>query len=181
MTVRSQAGFTILELMVALALAGAVMTIAVVVTGEINAASRRAQVPSDGDREALVERWLRAALGSIDVGANGTVTFDGLDDQVVFRSRQLTRHGWSEAVTIQVYADRGQLLARLSTGRQLLLLPNVISLRTSYLIEPGAYPRWSPHWSSALMVPPAIRFELDRRLSTGPRTDTLLFALGRTG
>ena len=60
MTVRSQAGFTILELMIALALASAVMTIAVVVTGEVNAVSRRAQAPSAGDREALVERWLRA-------------------------------------------------------------------------------------------------------------------------
>ena len=94
---RRRAGFTLIEVMVALIVAGLVVLMAQRIFGA--AADGVAAVGESRarlDREANAHRWLASAFLSLEVGLEGSASFEGTPHGMTFTSRLPTAHGWAE-------------------------------------------------------------------------------------
>lgn len=175
---RVRAGFTLVEVIVALALAGLVVLIAHRLFGAVaDGVSRLSDARATVDRVANARRWLADAFGSLDVGTPQSGGFLGRLNHVEFGTWLLGSEGWFERRRVTLYADRGALLARLGGADTLALGDSVAALEFDYLLEPGANAVWVREWISPVSAPLAVRV----RIAHGERTDTLLFIVGPRG
>src|SRR6266567_9576790 len=126
---RSALGFTLIEVLVALAIAGLVVLMAhrlFAAAGDAGRALREARMALD--REANARRWLAATFLSLDVGTGGDAAFVGQPDRVAFSAWQLTADGWFERRQVALGRDHDRLVAALAPGTPLLLADSVTSL-----------------------------------------------------
>lgn len=174
-------GFTLIEVMVALALGGMVLLMAHRIFGSAADAMRALRQSREAlDREQNGARWLTLAFGNLDV-ADSAGGFEGRPDQVRFQSRQLTPEGWFARLPVELRAEGGALVARSGPERPITLADSVVGAEFDYLLEPGARTKWVRTWISPLSAPVAVRLRIARRANGVNWTDTLLVLIGERG
>lgn len=175
-------GFTLVEVLVAL---GIGVLLALTVQRAFSLALASVQALADRrERTAarpIAERWLRAAIESIDTGAPGAAVFNGEPQHVRASAFVLSDEGWLERRSLDVGVSDGVLVLR-EGGRRIVLADGVESLEIDYLLEPGASTKWVQRWESPTSVPLAIRLRVQSRVAGGPVVvDTCLYLIGERG
>ncbi len=170
-------GFTLLEILVALTIAGTAVLLAhqVFATAARGAESLRS-ARRELDTASNGRRWLASAIGSIEVGRDGDVPFDGGPHAATFSTYLLSERGWFERGVVTLEVSDSGLHARASR-RTVILATGVSALDMDYLLEPGLDSKWVSRWASPVSAPLALRL----RLAFGGRVDTMLFLVGPRG
>ena len=175
---RRQAGFTLIEVMVALIVAGLVVLMAQRIFGATAdgvAAVRASRARLD--REANAHRWLASAFLSLEVGLEGSASFEGTPHGMTFTSRLATEHGWAERSKVSLAIKNAQFIARTESGSPVVLSSDAAEVAFDYLLEPGADAQWVGTWSSPVSAPLAVRV----RVSRAGTVDTALFLIRGRG
>lgn len=179
-------GFTLLEVLVALAVSGIVVLLAHAVFSAVTGAGREIRAARFAtDREANARRWLQAAFLSLDVGSDsGAGPFEGRPDRVRFSAWIETAGGWLERRPVVLQRDGQTFVAAVSGARSavadgapLVLDDSVTDLAFDYLLEPGENTKWVREWISPVSAPLAVRVRIARRAAT----DTLLLLIKERG
>ncbi len=180
-----QGGFTLVELMVALAIAGLVVLTAHRLFAAAGDAGRTLRAAREAlDRQSNARRWLAATFLSLDVGRDSAGSFEGRPDHVVFSAWELTSDGWFERRRVSLDKVGQRLVAHALPGEPITLVDSIASLDFDYLLEPGAESRWVRVWVSPVSAPLAVRLRVERPgKGEGGRavTDTLLFLIKERG
>jgi prepilin-type N-terminal cleavage/methylation domain-containing protein len=170
-------GFTLLELLVALTVAGVVVLLAHRVFAASGEAGRRLAAARQAlDREANARRLLRATFESLDVG-DGAGSFQGRATRVEFSAWVQTAGGWLERRRLVLAHTGSQLELRGLTWGSVALADSVTGLSLDYLLEPGAGAAWMREWVSPLSAPVAVRV----RIARAGVVDTMLLVVGPRG
>lgn len=170
-------GFTLIEVLVAVAITGLVALLAHQLFGAVVDASRRIVAERealDGERNA--RRYLRDAFLSLDVG--DSTGFEGHPDHVAFAAWQRTADGWQERRRIELSQDGAVWLVVTSAGERVVLADSVTAVRLDYLLEPGAASPWVGEWISPVSAPLAVRMRITR---WSGRADTTLYPIRSRG
>lgn len=175
-------GFTLVELLVALTLAGLVVLLA---HRLFAAATEAARTVHDArialDREANARRWLQAAALSLDVGQSVGDGFEGRPDHLRFSTWLETADGWFARRRVALGQDGTAFVAVVDQADTIALATDVEVVAFDYLLEPGEDARWVEEWVSAVSAPLAIRLRLRRRARDGGQADTLLVLVKERG
>lgn len=177
----SRRGFTLLELMVALVVAGAVVLVAerifagTVDTSRAVAESRRAL-----DHEMNARRLLSSAFGSIEVGSQGA-EFNGQPGSARFVTWLQSSEGWFERQSVTFSLERSRVLLRMPGSPPVTVADDVTSLDLDYLLEPGAESHWVREWVSPVSAPLAVRVRISGAARPGTRTDTVIYLVKARG
>ncbi len=176
-------GFTLLEVLVAVALSGAVLLVAGSVMGVAVPASRSlSRHRAELDRRENGFRWLTATLGAIEAGLPGDITFVGSSTRLQATTWFTTPGGWAQRGVLEIDLQDGRVTARGPQG-EVLLATGVRGARLAYLGEEGLAAPWLGSWESPASVPRAIRLILEMAADSGlaEDTDTLIVLLGSRG
>ncbi|MGH7533425.1 MAG: PulJ/GspJ family protein [Gemmatimonadales bacterium] len=179
-TLRS--GFTLLELMLALAIGGLLVLTAgrlFAVAGDSNTALMRARRADD--LRANGREWLTTTLGSLEVGAAGTIGFQGNGTTMTFTAWVPTAQGWMERRPVTLTLAGGALIG--TADGSVMLADSVRAGAFDYLSEYGEGTTWLSGWQSPVSAPIAIRIRLTRPTSDPEhlQVDTLVFRIGGRG
>jgi prepilin-type N-terminal cleavage/methylation domain-containing protein len=171
------AGFTLLEVVIALTLSGLVLLTARQMVGQLaDAADLVVTAASEADREANRERLLRALVGRIEPPTD-TNLFVGHVQIARFVTWCDAPAGWQERceVSLGFVDQRGKqvLAALLPSGELALLAEPVMRGKLLYLTTPNASGQWLSVWGRSITLPLAIGVVLDR--------DTLILRVGERG
>jgi prepilin-type N-terminal cleavage/methylation domain-containing protein len=175
------AGFTLVEVLVALVLAGTIALLAhQLFAAAVDASRRLEQARRRLDREGNAHAFLRDALLALDVGADGGGPFEGYPGHLQFSAWLPVSDGWDERRTVVLALDRGRWTATLGDepGTRLVLADSVKSVSLDYLLDPGADARWAMGWHSPVSAPLAVRVRLAH---AGGACDTMLFFVKARG
>jgi prepilin-type N-terminal cleavage/methylation domain-containing protein len=179
--VRSSAGFTLVELLVALTLGGLVVLLVAQTFASLATSHRILQAEHQAfTRRANAHRWLHAAFLSLEVGAVPGESFEGQPQQTVFTTWEVSPRGWFERRRVILGRMGGTLQARLDDGTTIILADSLRSTSIDYLLTPGAVSRWVSVWSSPVSAPLAVRLRLTPIDST-QASDTVLFLIKERG
>lgn len=171
-------GFTLVEVLVAVAITGLVMLLAHQLFGAVVDGGRRiTEARRALDRERNAERYLRDAFLSLEVGDEAG-PFEGHPDRVSFSTRQRTADGWLERRRLDLIGQSGSWVAIAPDGERVLLADSVRSVALDYLLEPGAASPWVGEWVSPVSAPLAVRVRITRQ-SGG--ADTTLYPIKARG
>ena len=175
---RRSAGFTLLEVVVALALAGLVALLAVRLYGGLLDAAARVETSRERlDRWANGRRLLIQLVGSIEVGLDKATVFRGEPHGASFTAWLPDARGWPAQRAVTLTADSGRLVARGLGERSLPLADGVTALDFDYLLAQGADARWMRAFIAEFSAPLAIRM----RIAARGVADTLILIVGRRG
>lgn len=170
----SRSGFTLIELMVALAISGVVVLLADRALASVaDGATQLAAARTELDRSMNARRWLIEAFGSLDAGI-GSGGFTGRPDRVEFAASQRVPQGWLETRQIVLWRAGDSLVAKVGPQQ---LAGHVRSLDCDYLLDPGATAAWVREWISPVSAPLAVRL----RIGYQDHADTLLLLVGPRG
>lgn len=172
------AGFTLLEVIVALAIGSAVMlTARLVVSGVASAASGAADSRARDERLAVPTRTLQGLLRRVEAGTDTGRTFIGNDRAARFTSWCDHPGGWQERCVVYLWLDpnRGSpsLRLRTSLGADVVVRAPIGSGALFYLLDARAGGTWLPIWGARLTAPAALLLILDR--------DSLVLRVGERG
>lgn len=176
--IRRPAGFTLVELLVALALSGLVLLgargVLVSVASGAEAVSRAS---TNMNRHANAIGMLRGVLGNLEVGTETAGSFVGAADSIRFTSWCDVPGGWQERCDVRLTIGR---VARTSALRLQVARDRPIVLRSDfsrgafiYLADPSAGGTWLRRWGESTTAPIAIGVVLDG--------DTTLVRIGKRG
>lgn len=192
---RRPAGFTLLEMVIALALGGVVLLgVRLISTQLADTARRLDEVAAASDRTANGERLLRALVGRMEIGTSDEATFGGDEREARFTSWCEVPAGWLErcqvALTVLPTGD-ARLAASMATGRvedAAVLVRGFGAAELRYLSDAGAGGTWFRSWGRGITAPLAIGIVLHRDTTvleavTGRRRtgDTLIVRIGERG
>ena len=173
---RRNDGFTLIEVVVALAIGGVLLLIASQVFSGVTSTTRELNVARTAlDRQVNAERWLASVFLSVEAGQDAG-GFAGHPNYAEFSAWIRAPDGWYARHRIAVEICQDRLMA-ISNSDSIVLADSVRGLDLDYLLEPGADARWAREWVSPVTAPLAIRLRI-RRAS---RADTLLFVIGERG
>jgi len=169
-------GFTLIEVMVAIAIAGVVIVTAHrIFTGVADGAKAVAVARPSLDRNANARRWLKATFLSLEP------PFEGRADRATFTSWQLVPGGWFEPQSTQL-SQHGSRFLGVTEAEALPLADSVSDVAFDYLLDPGADTKWVREWISPVSAPLAVRLRI---AGCGKRAagcvDTLLFLVKERG
>lgn len=175
---RARAGFTIVEVLVALAIAATVVATARMLLEELAADGEALLIETmETDSRANAERSLRELVLRLEVGTSETRRFAGDEEAARFTSWCEVPRGWLERCTITLAIDRRgrepALVAALSTGEVLVLRRGFSAARLRYLGDAARGGAWFRSWGESITAPLAIGVILD--------ADTLLLRIGERG
>lgn len=175
---RTRAGFTLVELLVALAIAGTVVVTARMLLEELATdGDALLAETTETDSRANAERALRDLVLRLEVGTSEGRQFAGDESAARFSSWCDVPRGWLEPCTVTLAVDgRGSetaLVAALSTGEALVLRRGFSTARLQYLGDAARGGTWFRSWGKSITAPLAIRVVLD--------ADTLLLRIGERG
>ncbi len=174
---RRSAGFTLIELTLALALGALVVLLAHRVYGAVVEAAFGMERASEAlDREANARRLLATLIGSLEVNPE-TGPFAGEAHSVSFTTWHAGSGGWLEHRRVTIAVAEGRLVVGGLADQPLALTDRVRAFELDYLLGFGADQRWVRNWSSALTAPTALRLRLARRSAV----DTLVLLVGSRG
>ncbi len=176
-------GFTLLELLVALALSGLILLGArLMLEGVADDAGRIAAAARAADREANAERALRQLFARLDLGGSPDAGFGGDERTMRFSTWCSVPAGWLERcrVTLGVETAEGgpsggslQLVARFSNGEVLVLRPALRAATLRYLNDAAGGYSWFRGWGDGITAPAAVGIIADG--------DTLIVRIGERG
>jgi prepilin-type N-terminal cleavage/methylation domain-containing protein len=174
---RPKAGFTLLEMMVALVVASLVVAIAARVHSALLDAGARIEAAREAvDRAANGRRLLSGLLGGVEIGSPAS-RFEGSARRAVFSAWWNDEQGrWSRA-RCGLELDQSRLVLHLGSARAVVLADSLVAGAIDYLSEPGERSPWLRAFESQLLVPAALRLRLQR----GEQVDTLLFMIWSRG
>jgi prepilin-type N-terminal cleavage/methylation domain-containing protein len=171
-------GFTLVEVMVALAVSGVVLLGARQLFGVVASAAER--VPSAAsamDNRRNRERLLRELLGRVEVGTDSTRTYSGDGTLTRFISWCPAAGGWLERCTVELaFTPRGDSVALEAgwSGRRFTVHTGSPPARFLYLRSAANGGAWLPRWGdAAISAPLALIVILGR--------DTLFLRVGVRG
>lgn len=173
---RRRHGFTLVEVMVAMAIAGVVILAAHrIFTGVADGARAVATARASLDRSANARRWLKATFLSLDP------PFEGRANRAAFSAWQLVPGGWFEQTPTQLVQEGSDFLATTVAGR-LQLAGGVSDVAFDYLLDPGADTKWVREWISPVSAPLAVRLRIGGcGRHDAACADTLLFLVKQRG
>lgn len=173
---RRSAGFTLIEVMIAITIATAVIVAAHrVFAGVADGAKAVVDARVDLDRGANARRWLKATFLSLEP------PFEGRTNRLSFKSWQLASGGWFEPQSLVLRQDGATLVGALG-NHQLQLAHGVTGIAFDYLLEPGAETKWVREWISPVSAPLAIRLRIAGcGKANAACVDTLLFLVRERG
>ena len=171
-------GFTLVEVLVALAIAGTVVVTARALLEAIaDDAERLVDHAAANDTDANSERLLRRLVSNLEVGTDTVRRFAGDERAARFTSWCDVPRGWQErcAVTLAIDTDGTEpvLAAALSTGEVLVLRRGFTNASLHYLGDAARGGTWFRSWGESVTAPLAIRAILD--------SDTLILRIGERG
>jgi len=174
--VRRRDGFTLIEVMVAVAIGGLVIIAAHrIFTGVADGARAVATAREHLDRKSNARRWLKATLLSLDP------PFEGRTTRAAFTSWQLTPNGWFAPQATVLATEDAHFVGK-SGGNTLRLADGVSGVAFDYLLEPGADTKWVGEWVSPVSAPLAIRLRIAGcGRQDASCVDTLLFLVRERG
>ena len=178
-------GFTLLEVLVALAIGGIVLLTAERIFAGVGEGGRRlVAARAQLDREANGRRWLKNTFLSLELGQAGGEGFEGRADRVRFTAWQLAPGRWFERQAVDLESVNRRFVG-LVGGTPLLLADSVTDVAFDYLLDPGADSHWVREWISPVSAPLAVRIRIQRGTRNAePGTvnvDTLLFLIKERG
>jgi prepilin-type N-terminal cleavage/methylation domain-containing protein len=179
-------GFTLVEVLVALTVAGlAVLLAAALVGGLADRARALVTARTALDRRMNARRSLAAAFLSLEVGTDGAGGFEGEADRVTFTTRLRTPDGWFERRRLRLALGAGRVVAVAAPEDTVTLWDSVAAVAFDYLLEPGLDARWVRQWVSPVTAPLAVRMRIAPAVCTGAEgtcaTDTILFLVKERG
>ena len=174
-------GFTLLELTIALALAGLIVMLTATLWGELVQVSRRlVAYGEEQQRDLNGERWLTEALRSVEAPDSGTATFSGRNLGAEWTGRVWMHGGWRERRRLSLRWHAHQLTLLGGEVPVAIGMP-ADTLVLEYMPDRGLGTAWSPSFESPVSHPAALRVRLARKAAPGQwRIDTLLLAVGAT-
>jgi prepilin-type N-terminal cleavage/methylation domain-containing protein len=169
-------GFTLIEVMVAMAIAGVVIVAAHRIFAGVADGARAIAVARESlDRSVNARRWLKATFLSLEP------PFEGHANRASFTSWQVVPGGWFEQAPTQL-GEEGSYFVGATGAERLQLADGVSDVAFDYLLEPGADAKWVREWISPVSAPLAVRL---RVAGCGRRdaacVDTLLFLVKERG
>lgn len=172
------AGFTLVEMVVALAVTGIVAVAAAGLTGGlIRLAERHSARRAAWDANWVTRRALEEAFLGLEVGTDSLSSFRGSAAEVAFTSNLPTARGWSELRRLRLTAVNDVVILADDLGRRDTLARQVRA-HYGYLLETGERSEWLGGWVSPATAPMAVRLILTPGHGT---PDTLLLRIGRRG
>ena len=169
-------GFTLLEVVVALALAGLVLLTARAMLGQVaDGAERIAAGAAGADRDANGERLLRDLAARVEVRPGGP-GFYGDGRGVRFSTWCDVPAGWQErclASLGMVRAGDANVLALECGGQVIPVMRGFAHGELLYLADAARGGMWMRAWSSPIAPPLAVGVVID--------TDTLILRIGERG
>ena len=170
-------GFTLLEVIVAIAIAAMVLVAARTLAERLSEAALRLAAVSRGETAAANgERTLRAVIGQIELGADAASQFGGTAAAASFTSWCRVPAGWEErcAVTIRLEPAGGSTLVVVEPPATRVVVDTVRGRATLlYLSRADAGGTWIRQWGTGLTIPLAI--------AIATPSDTTLFQIGARG
>jgi prepilin-type N-terminal cleavage/methylation domain-containing protein len=175
--VRGRAGFTLVEVAVALAIGGVVLLVARQVFEAVTAGlTEVATARRSDDADANSHRLLSSLLGSIDTRSEGAGAFRG-SPNVMECSAWYDREGARPMLrAIRLEAMNGRVGLQVGDHAHALSFP-ADRLELDYLLTPGAAESWARAWTSDNATPVAIRLRIRRAAAA----ETLLIYVGPRG
>jgi prepilin-type N-terminal cleavage/methylation domain-containing protein len=178
--VRGRAGFTLVEVMVALVVMGVVVAGARVVLGQLaDDAVRIAAAGAEADREANAERLLRETAGRLEMSSTPgrEARFEGHPRAARFRSWCEVPDGWLERCDVSlgfIQVDGEPVLAlRTAGGEPVALRRGFRSGELLYLRDAGDGGAWIHRWGASITAPVALGVVIDG--------DTAIVRVGERG
>jgi prepilin-type N-terminal cleavage/methylation domain-containing protein len=175
-----RAGFTLVEVMVAMVVMGVVLVGARTMLGQIaDDADRISAAAREADREANAEALLRTIAGRLDVapGPEGEIRFEGEPQGARFHSWCEVPDGWLERCQVSLglieLEDAPALALRLSTGETVPLRRGFRTGEILYLRDAANGGAWVTSWGSTLTAPLAFGIVVDG--------DTSIIRIGERG
>lgn len=181
---RDHRGFTVIELLIGLAVGGVVLVLAGAVMGQLTAdAGRIVRVRDALDRRAEARAFLASAFRSLQVGQGDDDNFLGSAQATEFTARLENAHGWSEPRRVVVRREGSRVLLHTVGGDTITQFEHVDALEAQYLLTSGAQSEWLQGWHSPSTAPVAVRFILwwSENARSRRASDTLLFLIGSRG
>jgi prepilin-type N-terminal cleavage/methylation domain-containing protein len=175
---RSRAGFTLIEVMVALVVSAIVLLGARAMLADVGDDALRISAETKRlDADANGERALRALVRQLDLGAGEASQFAGDPRQVSFSSWCDVPAGWQErcavTLTLEPHAGNSALVIRTSKGPALTVRDSIATGALRYLTTVTDGGEWIRVWGAGITAPLAIGIILDR--------DTLIVPIGERG
>lgn len=175
---RERCGFTLVEVMVALLVSGVVVLGARMMLEQLgDEATRILRYAAHTDRDANAERQLRALTRRLEIATTASSEFGGDEQSAHFSSWCDVPGGWQErcAVTlaVDVQSEKHMLVARLSTGEELIVRDRFERCELRYLKDASVGGTWFRSWGTGISAPIAIGVIVDR--------DTLILRIGERG
>ncbi|HET7584027.1 MAG TPA: prepilin-type N-terminal cleavage/methylation domain-containing protein [Gemmatimonadaceae bacterium] len=172
------AGFTLIEVLVALAVSSVVLLGArAMVAAVTDAAERAARTDAAMTRDINAQEALRGIVGRLEVGTPQSGTFAGNESAARFSSWCDVAAGWQERCLVlleMMPSDGGHgLVVITSTGDSLVVRRGFRYGALRYLASPESGGAWLSAWGPSITAPPAIGIVLDR--------DTLIVRIGERG
>jgi hypothetical protein len=169
------AGFTVVEVLAAIALAGVVVSGGALLLGQLDdEANRIANETATVSRYGNGERLFRALLRNAEPSTDTVDRFRGDEYSAAWRSWCERPSGWMERCSASLSIDRrpdsSALLVTLSTGEELVLAVHSGHVELRYLDLLARHSTWVRFWDRTITLPTAIALVRDR--------DTLVFPLG---
>jgi len=180
---RRRAGFTLVEVLVALVLAGMIALVAHGIFGAaLHGSAEVRAVRGSLDHKHEAHRLLSAMFLSVDVGTVHDTPFHGSGDKVAFSAWLQTSDGWFERTRVELSAEQQRLVAILPQGTPIVLYESVAAVEFGYLLQPGADSRWVREWLSQVSAPLAVRIRLTREHLLGRvASDTMVYLIKARG
>lgn len=165
MNKRSHAGFTLLEIMVALVISG--LVVAALAAMQVVAADVATRVPHDvrtttANRNAM--QFARELFVQADPGPSGELSFTGTADSVAFTSWCPVGGGWVERCPVTLAIRPGAEGGAVELGwmgGSLTLARWESAVRLEYLRDARGGGTWVQQWGTAISPPQAVRVITD--------------------
>ena len=177
---RRAAGFTLVEVMVAVVVIGVVLVGARTMLGQIaDDADRIAGAAAEADREANADGLLRAVTGRVEVSRmpGQEVSFQGQPDGARFHSWCEVPDGWLERCQASLgfvgLEDGAALVLRLSTGETVPVRRGIRRGEILYLRDAAQGGVWMKSWGASITPPVALGVVVDG--------DTSVIRIGERG
>ncbi len=172
-------GFTLVEVMVALAIGGVVLVLAGRIFTVVTDSARL--IESERlltERSANGRRWLRAALASV-VPTSDRAPFEGSSEALAFVAATPRPNGRFDTERIELGSSAGALIAKRSVSGAIVMDSGVQAARFEYLGSPGEGSRWVPAWRSTTSAPLAVRLRVARLALRGAVDTTIILIRDR--
>jgi prepilin-type N-terminal cleavage/methylation domain-containing protein len=176
--VRDKQGFTLLEILAALAIAGSVAVLAHrVFTSLADGAARLEQTRAVLDREMNARRMLQGLAGSLEIDPSGSSGFVGEATRVSFTSWPIGGNGWPSRRRVTIALRDSALIVDGLDSVAVVLREGIRRATFDYLLQTGAGAPWLRQWSSPVSAPIAIRLRVEEE----DAVDTVLLVVGPRG